>query len=522
MAEFWLPKVRAARKLTKDVNVLVLALAADGKKEKLIGLPDDTEAAFAEAFGASALAVAKSLGAKSEIGRTVALAGPGKLRLVVVGAGELELLDDDESRRAAGAAMRHVIGLPSTKPLKVAIGFATDPDLVGPTAEGALLGCYEFLHTSPHPPVYEIRIISNDDVAFTQMSIELAVIRSHGVCLARQWTNLPSNLLFPDSFATDIAKEAKQRDVEFEIWDEQRLAEEGFGGILAVGGGSERKPRLVKLHYAPPTDPEGDDDAPLVHLALVGTGITFDSGGLDLKPPESMYTMKHDMAGAAAVVAAILTLAEYRPDIEITAWAALAENMPSGSAYRPSDVITMYDGTLVENANTDAEGRLVLADALARAAEDSPSVIVDVATLTGACVVALGERVAGFFANSEGASGLISTAAMTSGELFWELPIPGETRKKLDSKVAHLKSGADRKGGALLAAAFLREFVPDDVLWAHLDIAGPAFNVHEPYDHISAEATGFGVLTLVNLAVILSTLDEYDDEYAEYAAEDED
>jgi leucyl aminopeptidase len=218
-----------------------------------------------------------------------------------------------------------------------------------------------------------------------------------------------------------------------------------------------------------------------------------------------MYTMKTDMAGAAAVLAAVAAIAELGLRIRVTAWAAMAENMPSGGAYRPSDVLTMYGGKTVENANSDAEGRLVMADALVKSAEEQPNLVLDVATLTGACMVALGERVAGLMARDDATADLVLDAAEAAGEQFWQLPIPEDARPKLDSKVADLKSSGNRYGGALTAAAFLSEFVPPEIPWAHLDIAGPAFNDGAAYDYTPSGATGVGVRTLVALAHALAS-----------------
>ncbi|MDR3069396.1 MAG: leucyl aminopeptidase, partial [Propionibacteriaceae bacterium] len=516
MLDFWLPEVRSARKLTKDTDVLVVALVTADGEDELIGLPDEIGAAFREALGLSVLAAAKNLGAKSEIGSITVLQAAKKLRVVITGMGNDDDDADEIARRAAGAALRHICSLAGKKPLNVSIGFADVLDTIEPAVEGALLGCYRYKPFTT-PPIAGIRVITDDSPATITPFLELAVIRARGICLARHWTNAPANRLYPESFATEIAKHAKAAGVEFEIWDAERLAAEGYGGIVAVGQGSANEPRLIKLHYLPKELPQSD--LPLLHLALVGKGITFDSGGLDLKPPDSMYTMKHDMAGAAAVMAAILAAAQYQPDIEITAWAALAENMPSGSASHPSDVLTMYSGKTVENGNTDAEGRLVLADALARAVEDGPNLVIDLATLTGACVVALGERTAGYVTNSQGLSELLDISSDIAGEYLWQLPIPHETRKKLESKVADLKSTGNRYGGALSAAAFLYEFVPDDIPWAHLDIAGPAFNSGEPYDHIPSESTGFGVLTLIQLIAILESLGDLDDDPEQFLAE---
>jgi leucyl aminopeptidase len=280
------------------------------------------------------------------------------------------------------------------------------------------------------------------------------------------------------------------------VLDDKALARAGYGGILAVGSGSSRPPRLVRLSYAP--------RGATTHLALVGKGITFDSGGLNIKPGDSMYTMKCDMAGAAAVIAATDAIARLGLKVKVTTYAALAENLPSDTAYRPSDVLTMYGGKTVENGNTDAEGRLVMADAIVRACEDKPDLVIDVATLTGAVVVALGDRTAGLMASDDATADKILDAAEVAGEDFWQLPIPRDIRSKLDSKVADLRSTANERGaGALVAAAFLRDFVADGIGWAHLDIAAPAFLEGTPHGYVSTGGTGVGVRTLVALATAL-------------------
>jgi leucyl aminopeptidase len=288
------------------------------------------------------------------------------------------------------------------------------------------------------------------------------------------------------------------RKIAIDVLDEKALSHDGYGGLMAVGGGSARPPRLVRLSYSP--------RGATFHLALVGKGITFDSGGLNLKPAEGMYTMKCDMAGAAAVLAVAHAIAQLGLKIKVTAYGALAENLPSGSAYRPSDVLSIYGGKTVENGNSDAEGRLVMADAIARANEDNPDMVVDVATLTGACVVALGDRTTGLMATDDATAELILDAAASAGEDVWQLPIPREIRSKLDSKVADLRSVApDRWAGALVAGAFLREFVAEGTPWAHLDIAGPAFYDGKPYGYVAPGGTGTGVRTLIALARSLAS-----------------
>ncbi len=371
----------------------------------------------------------------------------------------------------------------------------SEPQVIKGAAEGALLGAYSYRKGSG-AGVGQLVLVSQNRRPEARQALDLAATTSAAVDLAREWVNLPGNDLFPESFAELVKPVAKNAKLAIEVWDDKALEREGFGGIVAVGGGSTRKPRLVKLSYAP--------RGAKFHLALVGKGITFDSGGLNLKPADGMYTMKCDMAGAAAVIAATAAIAELGLRIRVTTFAALAENLPSGSAYRPSDVITMYGGKTVENGNSDAEGRIVMADALVKASEDQPNLVIDVATLTGACMVALGERVAGLMARDDETADIILDAAEAAGEQFWQLPIPEDARPKLDSKVADLKSTGDKYGGALTAAAFLSEFVPEETPWAHLDIAGPSFNSGAAYDYTPAGGTGVGVRTLVALAHALA------------------
>jgi leucyl aminopeptidase len=279
------------------------------------------------------------------------------------------------------------------------------------------------------------------------------------------------------------------------VLDEKALATKGYGGIMGVGKGSQRPPRLAKLSYRP--------TGAKAHIALVGKGITFDSGGLSIKTGAGMMTMKCDMAGAAAISAVVLAVAELGLPIRVTGYACLAENMPSGGATRPGDVLTMFGGKTVEVLNTDAEGRLVLADGITTANADKPDVIIDVATLTGACMVALGRNTSGVFSNDDGLQQEITAVAERAGEPMWALPIPEEMQEKVRStKVADLgQHNPEPWGGALYAAAFLREFVGDGIPWAHLDIAGPAFNEGSPSGYTPKGGTGAAVRTLVQLAM---------------------
>ena len=327
-------------------------------------------------------------------------------------------------------------------------------------------------------------------------AVERAATVTRAVNTARDWVNTPPGDLRPPAFADAIGTHAGDT-VKVSIWDEKRLARERCGGILGVGVGSDAPPRLVSLTYDPPGAKQ--------HLALVGKGITFDSGGLSLKPGASMQTMKLDMAGAAAIVTATVAIAELGLPIKVTAFACLAENMPSGTATRPGDVLSMRNGTTVEVLNTDAEGRLVLADGLVLATEGKPDHIVDVATLTGACIVALGDNTTGILGNDDEFRDLVFDASKTSGESMWPLPIAEEMKEKVtSSSVADLRQHNPKPaGGTLFAAAFLREFV-DDTSWVHLDIAGPSFNEGSASGYTPVGGTGVAVRTLVQVATELA------------------
>lgn len=284
----------------------------------------------------------------------------------------------------------------------------------------------------------------------------------------------------------------KEHGIKVQVFDEKALAKGGFGGILGVGQGSQNPPRLVKLSYT--------HSKAAKNLALVGKGITYDSGGISLKPAGHNETMKCDMSGAAAVFAAVVAAARLGLAVNITGWLALAENMPSGSATRPGDVLRMYSGKTVEVLNTDAEGRLVLGDALTKASEENPDAIVDVATLTGAMVMALGNRTFGIMANDDAFRTSIHEIAEEVGEQSWPMPLPAELRKGMDSPTADIANMGERMGGGLVAGLFLQEFVGEGITWAHLDIAGPAFHEGAPYGYTPKGGTGSAIRTLVKLA----------------------
>ncbi|WP_300079659.1 leucyl aminopeptidase [Propioniciclava sp.] len=487
-----LPEVTSAASVPSATDVVVIGLAEAIGSPVLVGAGEDLEKAWAKKGGTGLLDAARALGALPKPGTAIVL--PGAPLVVVVGLGGVDVTPE-QARRSAGAGVRAAAKLAGDKGVKVSVSLeAVEPEVVRGVTEGALLGAYSYAPTTrkeAKPGVTSLTIVT--DAAGAAAHVAAGVIVAKAVCTARDWVNTPPNALYPETFADEARALVRGTKLDLEVLDEKALAKGGYGGILAVGGGSSRPPRLVRVTWAP--------RGAKAHLGLVGKGITFDSGGLDIKTAEGMITMKCDMAGAAAVLAAVAAIADLNLKVKVTAYAALAENMPSGSAYRPSDVLTMYGGLTVENANTDAEGRLVMADALARAGEDDPDLLVDVATLTGACMVALGERTAGLMASDDETADRLLDAAEASGEPFWHLPIPEEISENLTSDVADLaSSGKNRYGGALTAAAFLREFVGDERSWAHLDIAGPAWNGKGAYDYTPKAGTGFAVRTLVALA----------------------
>ena len=487
-----LPTIATASAVPADADVVVIGIAEASGAPVLVGISEDADAEHAARTGSSILDAALSLGASPKPGSTAALAGTPVL--LVVGLGSADVTPE-RVRRATGGAMRAIATLAGERTLSVAVSLeAVEPEVIQGVAEGVLLGAYTYAKATDKAAteaISTITIVSDSTDAARAIGEGVAVATA--VCRARDWVNTPANVLYPETFAEEARALAKAAKLDVEVLDEKALAKGGYGGLIAVGGGSARPPRLVKVSYAP--------RGATTHLALVGKGITFDTGGVNIKPADGMFTMKCDMAGAAAVLAAVAAIAELKLPVRVTAWAPMAENMPSGSAYRPSDVLTIYGGTTVENANSDAEGRLVLADAMVRAGEETPDLLVDVATLTGACVVALGERVAGLMASDDETADQLLDAAEASGEPFWHLPIPEEARESLSSDVADLaSSGKARWGGALTAAAFLREFAGEGRRWAHLDIAGPAFNSGAPYDYTPKGGTGSAVRTLVALA----------------------
>ncbi|MFT4230078.1 MAG: leucyl aminopeptidase [Microbacterium sp.] len=413
--------------------------------------------------------------------------------LAVVGTGAQP--DAVGLREAVGAGIRSLTGFES---VAVAAPVA-DPALWRAAAEGAGLGGYAFAgYKSSGPKRRAARVTVHADVDSDADGLRDAQAVVDAVALVKDLVSTPADALGPADLAQRATDAVAGLPVEVEVLDERALAAGGYGGILGVGAGSDRPPRLVTLSYAP--------DGAAAHVALVGKGITFDTGGLSLKPPASMVGMKYDMAGAATVLAVLRAVAAQELPVRVTAFLCIADNMPSGRATRPGDVLRLLDGTSVEVLNTDAEGRLVLGDGLAAASRLHPDVIVDVATLTGAITIALGTRHAGVMGDDEAAAEYLEAAAR-AGEPAWQLPLPAHMVDDLESPIADLANAkiGDPAGGALFAGLFLRHFVgrvSDEegaprIPWVHLDIAGVGMNKGGPFGYTDKGPTAATVRSLI-------------------------
>lgn len=468
--------------LQRPVDALVLGLCSDTK-------PGGAAEAFDRASGGllSQLLEAQELAGK-RYETTLLLAPPGvRARCVlIVGLGPRDELDSAVAFRAASTAARTLASRPRTQvAYDLAGGFSGEQ--IEAAVCGSLVGCCGsdlYRAQKKRTPPTEVLWAGIPEEAARRGQIVATAMN-----LARRLVNEPPSELDPERFAAVAQQVAQRCDLACEVWDAARLEAERCGALLAVGRGSARPPRLVILRYFG----GAADDAP---LALVGKGVTFDSGGLSLKPTDGMKTMKCDMAGAAAVLAALQAIAQLRLPLNVVGLCGLVENMISGSAYKLGDVLRARSGKTIEVLNTDAEGRLVLADVLDVARQFRPSRILDLATLTGACVVALGTDIAGLMTNDRLFGNQVEQAAQAAGEAVWPLPMFPEFSEQLHSDVADLRNvGEGRWGGAILGAKFLEEFV-GGTPWVHLDIAGPAF-LESPKPWLDAGGTGFGVRTLV-------------------------
>ena len=442
----------------------------------------------ADAVGEIEVALA-ALGAKGAAESTTRVVVPSLPVASVLAVGLGKARDEYPAeliRKAAGAAARSVSGVESV------VTTLTELDLDA-AIEGLILGAYRFSEyrsdkTAPKDPALaKITVLATDKAA--KPAALRAVDIATAVATARDFVNTPPSHLYPDEFATRAKTLGESTGLQVEVLDERALEKGGYGGIFGVGKGSARKPRLVRLIHR-------GGGRKSKKVALVGKGITFDTGGISIKPAANMHHMTSDMGGAAAVIATVVLAAKQKLPIDVIATVPMAENMPSSTAQRPGDVLTQYGGITVEVLNTDAEGRLILADAIVRACEDEPDYLIETSTLTGAQTVALGARTPGVMGSDEFRD-RVATLSQEVGENAWPMPLPEELKDDLKSTVADLANvSGSRYAGMLVAGVFLREFVADGVQWAHVDIAGPAYNTGGPWGYTGKGATGVPTRTM--------------------------
>jgi leucyl aminopeptidase len=496
--------------LAVDAIVVGLHTAADDAADAgpLLAPGAESVAAAFDGNLAKTLALLGATGAPGEVTKMATLGTVTTPVIAAVGLGPAPtdgdgIVPTDTLRKAAASAVRSLAGATRVAlALPVPDGDGSGQGLRA-IGEGALLGAYRFAgyKTKPQPgrrdPVKTVSLHvpdAADKAAKTE--VKRAIVVAAAVARTRDWINTAPNELRPPAFAEQVASAAKDAGLKVEVLDEKALRRGGFGGILAVGMGSEAPPRLVKISYVP-----GGGRGNKTMIALVGKGITFDTGGYAVKPAQGMWEMKSDMSGAAAVASTMIALASLKPKVAVTAYLPMAENMISGTAYRPGDIVTMYGGKRVEVLNTDAEGRMILADAIALAGEDEPDYLFETSTLTGGQVIALGKKIAGVMGDPDLCE-RVRAAGDRVGEPAWPMPIPDDVRKGMDSDVAdisQINAGMDRAGHMLQGGAFLREFIREGLPWAHIDIAGPSYNSGEPNGYWSKGGTGVPVRTLLEL-----------------------
>ncbi|OSC41822.1 leucyl aminopeptidase [Mycobacterium decipiens] len=403
----------------------------------------------------------------------------------------------DTIRRAAGVAAR---ALGSSEAVLTTLTGLPGDGVCSATVEGLILGSYRFSafrsdKTAPKDAgLRKITVLCSAKDAKKQSAHGAAVAAA--VATARDFVNTPPSHLFPDEFAKRARALGESVGLEVEVLDDKALKKAGYGGVIGVGQGSSRPPRLVRLIHRGSRLAKAKQAKQAKKVALVGKGITFDTGGISIKPAASMHHMTSDMGGAAAVIATVSLAARLELPIDVIATVPMAENMPSATAQRPGDVLTQYGGTTVEVLNTDAEGRLILADAIVRACEDNPDYLIETSTLTGAQTVALGARIPGVMGSDEFRD-RVAAISQRVGENGWPMPLPDELKDDLKSTVADLANvSGQRFAGMLVAGVFLREFVADSVDWAHIDVAGPAYNTSGAWGYTPKGATGVPTRTM--------------------------
>lgn len=420
-------------------------------------------------------------------------------RVILLGLGTLEKTDLETLRQVGGRAVKECIKKDLSE-VQIAVPCAGKINLdiasvIEGVMEGAFLGNHLFdryKQDKKHKPLSEINLLVKPDMVdkFNELLSRVELV-CQGSILAREWVTMPSNDKRPEAFTQSIVSLAEQEDLTVTVLDEKELELNKFGAMLAVAAGSPSKPRLLVLEYNP--------KAAEKTVALVGKGVTFDSGGINLKPSSGLEQMKMDMAGAAAVAGTLITAARLKTGVRTIGVIPIVENMPSGNAARPGDIVRSYSGKTVEIENTDAEGRLILIDAISYAIKQyKPQTLIDMATLTGACAVALGEKIAGVFSFDEKLAEDIVFSGKKTHERCWRMPLPDDYKELIKSDLADIKNmSSSRWGGAITAALFLSEFV-EDTRWAHIDIAGPAY-IKKESDYCGVGGTGFGVRLLCDL-----------------------
>lgn len=442
---------------------------------------------------------------KGKLGEILTIHPMGRLaatRVIVVGLGDLQKINSQIVQRASAGATRH---LQNTGAHQIVLAIDVHADRldlaqgVQAQLEGALLGLYTFRiyqqtkHSSNGNGISHIKLLTEEEHrAEVEQSIHKAQILAEATNFARNLINEPPNVLMPSELANRTSAMAQAVGLECEILDKARIAELGMGGLLGVSQGSVQPPHFIILRYRGAPDSEKA-------MALVGKGITFDTGGISIKPAQNMDTMKGDMGGAAAVIGAMQAIAKLKPSINVTALIPTCENMPSATAYRPGDILRIMNGKTIEIVNTDAEGRLILADALSYAVREGLSPIIDLATLTGGIVIALGTTQTGLFCNDETLTNEILAAGRVAGEKYWPMPLDDEYNEQIKSDIADIKQTGGRSASSVTAAKILEHFV-GDTKWAHLDIAGTSY-LESKKSYQEKGATGVGVRTLAELVL---------------------
>jgi leucyl aminopeptidase len=439
----------------------------------------------------------KATGAADQVHRLVVKSLPVASVLTIGLGKQRDEWPADLIRRAAGSAARALGGAEAAI---ATLGALPGEGALEAAVEGLILGSYRFTafrtdKTAPKDPgLRTITVLSTDKAGKAQAAHATAVATA--VATARDLVNTPPSHLFPAEFAKRAKALGDAVGLEVEVLDDKALAKNGYGGIIGVGQGSSRLPRLVRLSHHGSRLAKGKKGKQAKRVALVGKGITFDTGGISIKPAASMHHMTSDMGGAAAVIATVTLAAQLELPIDVIATVPMAENMPSSTAQRPGDVLTQYGGTTVEVLNTDAEGRLILADAIVRACEDNPDYLIETSTLTGAQTVALGSRTPGVMGSDEFRD-RVAAISQRVGENGWPMPLPDELKDDLKSTVADLANvSGQRFAGMLVAGVFLREFVADGVDWAHIDVAAPACNTGGPWGYTPKGGTGVPTRTM--------------------------